>query len=107
MYFLLVVYFFSAIFLSQFKNMPHSEIVKNILELNEKIFTFQQIKDLMNFITNANDVQAINDHLVASGDSSKLAPAELFSLAVSAILLPVTKNIDFKNSIFRIKASVF
>jgi len=74
-----------SILLSQFKGVSLSEVAKGILNLNMRMFTPEQMKQLSNSIPSKEDIIAIQHYLHNGGEESRLPLAEKFALELDKI----------------------
>jgi hypothetical protein len=71
-----------SIFLSQFKNQSQEELCEGIKSMNPRMFTLEQVNQLLGSVPTKDDVTSILLYLQNGGDASRLPTPEKFALAV-------------------------
>jgi len=74
-----------SIFLSQYKTVSHADICKGLQSLNTKMFTFEQVKQVLGLIPTKDDIINIQLYLQGGGEVSRLPGAEKFALELDKV----------------------
>jgi len=74
-----------SIWLSQFKTVSHDEVCKGLQYLNTKMFTLEQVKQILSMVPSKDDIQNIQLYLQGGGEANLLPPAEKFALELNKI----------------------
>jgi len=87
-----------SIFLSQYKSMNVETLCKNLSELNQKIFTLESVKQIIQCMPSKDDFANIDQYLQTGGDFNKLGAAEKFAFELNKIpsLVPLLQSFCFK-----------
>jgi hypothetical protein len=72
-----------SIFLSQFRNIPHADIIKAAMNLDEKVLTPQQVNTFFALFPQSEAIEAVKQHVAEiPADKDRLGNAEKFVLEV-------------------------
>jgi len=74
-----------SIWLSQFKSISHEEICKGLQFLNTKMFTLEQVKQILTMVPSKDEIQNIQAYVQGGGEANLLPPAEKFALELNKI----------------------